>query len=47
MTEENLITLNHINLVESKISKNIRVLLKDSLYLKKKCISMVYISFIH
>ena len=36
----------YIKLVESKISKNIRVLFKGSLHLNKKCLLMICLSFI-
>ena len=47
MIDENLDWQSHIKLVESKISKNIGDLLKGSLHLNKKCLLMIYFSFIH
>ena len=47
MIHENLNWQSHIKLIENKISKNIGVLFKGSLYLNKKCLSMIYFSFTH
>ena len=47
MIDENLSWQSHIKLVESKISKNIGFLFKGSPHLNKKCLSMIYFSFIH
>ena len=47
MIDENLNWQSQIKLVESKISKNIGALFKGSLHLNKKCLSMIYFSFIH
>ena len=47
MIDRHLNWQSHIKLVETKISKHFEDLLKGSLHLNKKCLSMIYFSFIY
>ena len=47
MIDESLNWQSHIILVDTKFLKNIGLLFKGSLHLNKKCLLMVYFSFIH
>ena len=45
--DENINWNRHIELVESKISKNVGILYRASLYLNKECLKSIYFSFIN
>ena len=47
ITDENITWNKHIELVENKMSKNIRILYRTSHYLDKKSPKSIYFSFIH
>ena len=47
MVNENLTWINHITLVENKLSKNLGLLHKAKYYLNKKSMVNLYYSFIH
>ena len=47
MIDRNLNWQSHIKLVETQISKHFEDLFKGILHLNKKCLSMIYFSFIY
>ena len=47
LMDENLTWRNHINLIETKIAKNIGILFKAKFLLNQKCLKNIYYSFIH
>ena len=47
LLDENITWINHLKLIENKISKNIGILYEVKPYLNQICLNYIYFSFIH